>query len=877
MQNISLPKRFKKTILSQKIIMISCVIAAGYFVNIKSVYSDEFFNPAFLSGNANEVADLSRFDKGLGQSAGKYRVEVYLNDEYIGTQDVTFINVSSESKVKNSNDDTGLIPCLSVDWFKNQSINVRDVVLFDNGECVNFHSTFDKSLSKFDFESQKLYLNIPQAAFINNVRGYIPPSDWQSGINALLLNYSLTGSNSKNTSTNEKYNNYFLNLQSGLNLGSWRFKNDSTWNYTSSKRTTNSHWNNIRTYAQKAIIPLKSQLTIGDSFTEGDIFDSVGFRGVMLASDDNMLPDSMRGFAPTVRGVANSNAQVTIRQNGYVIYQTYVSPGAFEIKDLYSTASSGNLEVTVSENNGTVNQFTVPYSAVPILQREGRIKYEVTAAKYRSGSSLQTEPDFWQGTLSWGLPESVTVYGGSQLSDNYRAFVIGAGKNLGAWGAISTDITHANSRLPNGEHKDGQSIRFLYAKSLNQLGTNFQLMGYRYSTAGYYTLSETSYREMSGYVLKTQDGPIETKPEIFDYHNLYYTKKGRFQANISQQIEGYGSIYISANHQTYWGTDETDQSLQLGFNGNWEDITYGINWSQNKSVGLKETDKRIAFNISVPLTRWFGGGKGLDITNSNNSIYSTYTMTRDNNNKLSQQLGVSGTLLESNNLNYNVMQGYANQGEGAAGSASANYRGGYGELGAGYSYGKNWQQVNYNISGGVVAHASGITLSQPLGRTNILIEAPGADDVGIENETGVLTDWRGYAVVPNATAYRNNRVALDITKLPDNVELDNAVTNVVPTEGALVKASFKTRLGMKAMVTLLQRDGSVVPFGAIAKEESSGSVGIVGDDGVVFMSGLTPKGKLNIMWGNNASAQCTVNYNLVNNEQSIKQVNASCL
>ncbi|WP_142793458.1 fimbria/pilus outer membrane usher protein, partial [Klebsiella pneumoniae] len=84
------------------------------------------------------------------------------------------------------------------------------------------------------------------------------------------------------------------------------------------RRTDNSQWNNIRTYVQKAIIPLKSQLTIGDSFTENDIFDSVGFRGVKLASDDNMLPDSMRGFAPTVRGVANSNAQVTIRQNGYV-------------------------------------------------------------------------------------------------------------------------------------------------------------------------------------------------------------------------------------------------------------------------------------------------------------------------------------------------------------------------------------------------------------------------------------------------------------------------------------------------------------------------------------------------------------------------------
>lgn len=60
-----------------------------------------------------------------------------------------------------------------------------------------------------------------------------------------------------------------------------------------------------------------------------------------------MLPDSLKGFAPTVRGIAKSNARVTIKQNGYVIYQTYVSPGAFAINDLYPTSSSGDLQVTV--------------------------------------------------------------------------------------------------------------------------------------------------------------------------------------------------------------------------------------------------------------------------------------------------------------------------------------------------------------------------------------------------------------------------------------------------------------------------------------------------------------------------------------------------
>jgi outer membrane usher protein len=57
----------------------------------------------------------------------------------------------------------------------------------------------------------------------------------------------------------------------------------------------------------------------------------------------------MKGYSPVVRGIAQSNAQVTIRQNGYVIYQSYVPAGPFAISDLYPTAGSGDLNVTIKE------------------------------------------------------------------------------------------------------------------------------------------------------------------------------------------------------------------------------------------------------------------------------------------------------------------------------------------------------------------------------------------------------------------------------------------------------------------------------------------------------------------------------------------------
>lgn len=77
-----------------------------------------------------------------------------------------------------------------------------------------------------------------------------------------------------------------------------------------------------------------------------------------------MYPDSLQGYAPTVRGIARTAAKLTIRQNGYVIYQSYVSPGAFAITDLNPTSSSGDLEVTVDEKtvaNNVTRCLTLPF------------------------------------------------------------------------------------------------------------------------------------------------------------------------------------------------------------------------------------------------------------------------------------------------------------------------------------------------------------------------------------------------------------------------------------------------------------------------------------------------------------------------------------
>lgn len=621
--------------------------------------AETWFDPAFFKDDPSMVADLSRFEKGQKITPGVYRVDIVLNQTIVDTRNVNFVELTPEK---------GIAACLTTESLDAMGVNTDAFPAFkqlDKQACALLAEIIPDASVTFNVNKLRLEISVPQIAIKSNARGYVPPERWDEGINALLLGYSFSGANSIHSSADsDSGDSYFLNLNSGVNLGPWRLRNNSTWSRSSGQT---AEWKNLSSYLQRAVIPLKGELTVGDDYTAGDFFDSVSFRGVQLASDDNMLPDSLKGFAPVVRGIAKSNAQITIKQNGYTIYQTYVSPGAFEISDLYSTSSSGDLLVEIKEADGSVNSYSVPFSSVPLLQRQGRIKYAVTLAKYRTNSNEQQESKFAQATLQWGGPWGTTWYGGGQYAEYYRAAMFGLGFNLGDFGAISFDATQAKSTLADQSEHKGQSYRFLYAKTLNQLGTNFQLMGYRYSTSGFYTLSDTMYKHMDGY--EFNDGDDEDTPMWSRYYNLFYTKRGKLQVNISQQLGEYGSFYLSGSQQTYWHTDQQDRLLQFGYNTQIKDLSLGGSWNYSKSRGQPDADQVFALNFSLPLNLLLPRSND-SYTRKKNYAWMTSNTSIDNEGHITQNLGLTETLLDDGNLSYSVQQGYNSEGKTANGSAS---------------------------------------------------------------------------------------------------------------------------------------------------------------------------------------------------------------
>ena len=315
-----------------------------------------YFNPRFLADDPAAVADLSSFEKGQELPPGTYRMDIYLNDGFMTTRDVTF------SAGENGH---GLMPCLTRGQLASMGLNTAAIKGMDALEpdaCVPFTEMIKDATVRLDVGQQRLYLTIPQAYMGNQARGYISPELWDNGITAGLLNYNFTGNNVQNRVGGSSQYAY-LNLQSGLNVGAWRLRDNSTWSYSSGS-TSENKWQHVNTWLERDITPFRSRLTLGDSYTNGDVFDGINFRGAQLASDDNMLPDSQKGFAPVIHGIARGTAQVSIKQNGYEIYHSTVPPGPFTINDLYAAGNGGDLQVAIKEADGSVQSFTDRKSVV---------------------------------------------------------------------------------------------------------------------------------------------------------------------------------------------------------------------------------------------------------------------------------------------------------------------------------------------------------------------------------------------------------------------------------------------------------------------------------------------------------------------------------
>ncbi|WP_158544994.1 fimbria/pilus outer membrane usher protein [Dyella monticola] len=804
----------------------------------------------FPAGNTVNI-DLSRFEKQGYVPPGTYYGDVTVNEAWRAHTNIVLVSTPDGKATQ---------PCYDASTLTRYGIDLRKVAtdadhparkaMPEGTFCGDIGDYIPGASAQFDPGDQSLSLSIPQIYMSRDARGYVDPSQWDEGINAALLNYNSNlyrgGMNGSARAAG------YLGLNGSLKFGSWHFYHLGSLNASQGMGT---HYQTTSNYAQHDIPAWQTQLVVGDTFTPGDMFDSVRLRGVRMYTDSQMLPQSLRGYAPIIHGTAETNAHVVVRQNGYIIYDTTVAPGPFVIDDLYPTGYGGDLDVEITEADGRVRYFSQAYSAVPQLLRPGQQLWSVAAGRVDQRGLSARLPVIGQFSYQRGLSNLLTAYAGTTVGADYHSVLGGMAFNTSA-GAVSSDVTYAGNRTPGLSATSGFSYRLGYSRNFADTGTSFNVAAYRYSTPGFVGLNDAMTLRVAA---------------ALGNENVVLRPHSRMDVNLNQSLsDNWGQLYLNASWRDYWNSKGRQVDFSAGYSNRWKSVSYSISIQRtrdtvdqlfqgpvlvdripgaldgylNSASGHTVRDTRIMLNVTIPLGR------------AANSPTLTSYVNHSNLNGDNTQVALNGSLGEQRRFTYNASLSHNTA---TSVSLGGQYAGAHGSLTSSMSYGSGYRQAGVGASGSVVAHVGGITFSAPAGDTVGLVYAPGAEGALVDTAVNSRVDSNGYAVVPSLMPYQLNTIAIDPKGAADNVELKDTTRNVAPRLGSVVRLRYEVDTSRLLLVDATLPNGDPIPFGAEVLDDKGNSVGVAGQASRLVIRGVEHSSTLTVRWGAEENQSCSLN------------------
>lgn len=800
------------------------IIFASLLIS-RNAFSTEFNIDAIDKDQRGDV-DLSLFKDKAAVVPGRYFVTVAINDTVLA-------NGWQLTWQEHENSVDVCIPADLADTFGLQD-KIRSSLAEKDG-CVDFHTLPD---IKFTFEqaTQTLKVTIPQAWLQYRSANWMPPATWDNGVPGVLLDYNLFA-NHYQPEEGSDTNNINTYGTAGANLGAWRLRSDYQYSQTHTDTGSDTDGRFSRVYMFRPLPSLGAKLTLGETDFQSAIFDAFTYTGASLVSDERMLPWSLRGYAPQITGVAQTNATVTVSLNDRVIYQTKVPPGPFVIQDLNQSVQ-GTLDVKVTEEDGRVNSFEVSAASVPFLTRKGQVRYKIAAGKPRKDSSHDVEDQtFLSGEFSWGMLSQTSLYGGTLSDgDNYRSFAVGIGQNMETLGALSFDVTQATSQLPASASQTGYSYRINYSKRFDSTDSQVTLASYRYSDQQF--LSYARY---------------------LDYDdNDRQTEKQTYSITASQYISALSlNLYLSMLRQTWWDQQATTTgSITAGYNfdiGRWKNLGITASWSKTHYEDEAD-DNQFYLSLSIPLDT--AHRLNYDLRNSDN---------------LSQNVSWYDTSDASNT--WGVSAGTESEKTDAGAQFSGNYQhySSLGDLNVSGSYKANeYNSMSASWNGSFTSTANGAAFHRRSygNEPRVMVSTDGIGNIPL-NSSRDETNAFGIGVLPSFSSYTPSSVQVNMNTLPDGVDVDNRVTTTTWTEGAIGYRKIATRAG-NDIAGVIRTSSGTPPLGALVKLKENGQdVGMVADDGHVWLGAVQPEQQFVVVWGDKQQCHFSLPSHLENSMQLI--------
>ncbi|MCX7207065.1 MAG: fimbria/pilus outer membrane usher protein [Proteobacteria bacterium] len=776
------------------------------------------FNISVLDAVDRENIDLSVFSKVGYVLPGRYILGIKSNNHLIPELPVMF---HARGLPEESAEACITSDVLAKLGLKDESIKL--ISYWHNGECADFSELKGISIRNAINEGY-IAIGIPLAYMEYSDADWVPPAFWDNGLPSLMLDYSATAYESrfKNKPSERKLSVYGT---LGANLGAWRFRGDfQGGNQGTGDAEERFNWSRI--YAYRALPSINSTLVIGDNYLGSDLFDSFRYTGIALSSDDRMLPPALQGYAPEIRGIAKTNAKVTISQNANILYETIVPAGPFNIQEL-GRGVRGQLQVKVLEQDGSIQTFSVDTATIPYLTRPGSVRYKAALGKssasgYKSGNSGDIL--FGSSEFSWGVSNSWSLFGGSIFSEKYNAVALGLGRDLYQLGALSLDITRSAANLANENDRQGFSYRLNYSKRFDEIDGDIAFAGYRFSQREFMSMNEF----------------LEANKALVNIGN----SKSMYTVTGSKSFSNFKtSVYASYTHQDYWNI-VPEERIQLSVSKMFDSgFIKGMsaNLSFSKNVNQNSSGNMLSMNLSIPM----GQGASAHYAASRNNDVNSHDVTYSNYQNDGNHWQISAGVRNKEGGSAESVRGYYAH-EGAMASTT---------LSVGHESGEYWSAAA-TVRSAITITAEGAALHQQSvnGGTRLMLDTAGVGGVAINGGRTQSNYW-GKAVVGDVNSYARTSAAVDVNQLADDVEVSSPVVDATLTEGAVGYRKLSVQQGMKLMTTLTLPDGRYLPFGVQIVDVKGRVAGLVSDAGMAYLSGINSDSEFTATW---SDSKCRV-------------------
>jgi outer membrane usher protein len=686
----------------------------------------------------------------------------------------------------------------------------------DAATCLYLEDWVDGASANYDKGELQLKLSIPQAYLARQGNSSVSAAMLSWGENAGFVNYNANHYQTQGATSN------FLGLNAGVNIEGWQLRHTSFLTQSSGAQATNQ-FSSGETFVRRPLLDWKSSLALGDTNSFSPVIGGVPLRGLRLSSDEGMMSDEERAYRPVIRGIARSNARVRILQNKVVFLEQNVPPGPFELTEINPPAALGNLEVTVTEADGSQQTFTEPYSVGAGKLNPGSYRYSASVGNYRANTVSGSPAPVLQAYLRYGLNKWLSPGAEVLLSPNYSNLGLQAGFS-NPLGTLAFNSLYAQAR--------GQSS--------TETGNNFNLNYTARALGPFYFFGGLTAQSRT-YVTPT--AALSGAP--IDFNKVFNLKSSRY-VSMSLNLKSYGSLSLSMLDQTNWGRNTQSTQYRASYNATWQQVYLNAYISQSQLTDSSKPTNSFGFSMTIPSDRMAKSG----------AVSVNYSKT--DNSDASRLVSYAGNLGQDNTVYYNLSQ--SQTGDTATSGGSLGYSHPWGSLGANLSSSNNGPtQTGLSATGAVVFHRDGFIMAPSLGGTFAIVEVPNGKGVGLQGSRARV-NGAGFGVVPSLSPYYLNDVQINLENASIDLEIDNAGQKIAPVEGAIVRLKYETIIGRPLLLRLAASSGERIPIGATVSNSQGLEVGTVGQGSRALVRVPRTQDTLKVVWGEKPTESCTTQY-----------------